>query len=344
MQPTKIFTLGRKIIMVENEKEENENTKENATNTKPNFRKYYFNEMKTELEELEDIRKGIWKKAIIGLFVIIGINILISIFINIQIIAIVLSIAIFGAMVKFISKDFRKVFKDKIIKNIVAFISEDLHYNMNGFISKTEFMNSKIFNNRIDIYRGEDMVYGKIDKTEIKFSEVLAQYITKDSKGNRHTHTLFDGILFMADFNKDFTSVVQIKPDIAENLFGRFGSRLQKMSTFGSTNELIKLEDPVFEKYFAVYSPNQIEARYILSPKLMERIVKIRESFNKKMFLSFVNSTMYIAIPYKEDLFEPKIFSSMVNLKQTEEYYNLLKSLIGIVEELDLNTRIWTKE
>ncbi len=56
-------------------------------------------------------------------------------------------------------------------------------------------------------------------------------------------------------------------PDFAEKLLGKFGQKFQKSFTHG---KLVKLENPEFEKEFVVYSSGQQEARYILTPVMME--------------------------------------------------------------------------
>jgi hypothetical protein len=53
---------------------------------------------------------------------------------------------------------------------------------------------------------------------------------------------------------------------------------------------------------------------------------------------------MYVAIPYSKGLFEPKLFGDIVNFSNIEEYYNDLKLVLNLVEDLNLNTRIWLKE
>jgi len=50
------------------------------------------------------------------------------------------------------------------------------------------------------------------------------------------------------------------------------------------------------------------------------------------------------AIAIEKDLFEPKVFSSVMDFNVIAEYYAQLQLGIGVVDELNLNTRIWTKE
>jgi Protein of unknown function (DUF3137) len=51
-----------------------------------------------------------------------------------------------------------------------------------------------------------------------------------------------------------------------------------------------------------------------------------------------------VAIAYEEDLFEPKLFKSMLDLRPMQEYFEILQLMLGIVDDLNLNQRIWTKQ
>ena len=64
----------------------------------------------------------------------------------------------------------------------------------------------------------------------------------------------------------------------------------------------------------------------------------------KNIQLSFVSSRLFVAIPYGKDLFEPKLLGEITDFKSVEEYYNDLKLVLELIEDLNLNMRIWTKE
>ena len=108
-------------------------------------------------------------------------------------------------------------------------------------------------------------------------------------------------------------------------------------------DDLVLLEDPEFERMFAVYGTDQVEARYVLSPALMERIKNYRKKSNRKIHLAFAQSNIYVAISCHQSLFEPKLFTSVLKFEPIQEYFEELQLAIGIVEDLDLNTRIWSK-
>jgi len=243
-------------------------------------------------------------------------------------------------------KEYRGQFKEQVIREIINFIDNSLNYHPADKITRDEFMKCGIFRTHIDRYTGDDFVEGKIKSTQMEFSEVHAEYktTTVDSKGRTttHWHTIFKGLLFSADFNKEFNVKTYVLKDTAEKMFGFLGTKLQKMNK--SRGELVKLEDPEFESEFAVYSDDQIESRYILSPSLMEKILSFKKQTNKNIQLSFVDSRLYVAIPYSKALFEPRLFGDMINFSDIQEYHDDLNLVISIAETLNLNTRIWTKK
>ncbi len=247
-------------------------------------------------------------------------------------------------LISLTSKKYRLDFKTKIISKIISFVDESLTYLPEGSVSRDEFINSAIFQKSCNSFKGEDHVQGKIGKTAIEFSEVVAKHKTTTGTGsNRKTHytTIFSGILFVADFNKHFKTHTLVLPDTAEKLLGKFGQNLQSMST--SRGELIKLEDPDFEKEFCVYGDDQVESRYILSTSLMRRILEFKKKWNTKIYLSFVDSKVYIAIKIKKNLFETRLFKTIIDYQFIEENVKDILLLISIVEDLNLNTRIWSK-
>lgn len=313
------------------------------------FQSFYDSGLTGVLNELEHERK-----KIVGFlpFVLLGIGGIVAAAIGFAFdistpILVIIIIACLALTIVFIVKmvsrrrSLRANYKEKVIREIIQFLSDDLTYTPAAFISQGEFQQSKIFLNSINRYRGDDLVTGKLDKTSIQFSELHAEYYTTNSKGQRQYHTIFKGIFFSADFNKHFIGETVVLTDVAERLFGKFGSLLQKMNI--SRPELIKLEDPEFEKAFAVYGTDQVEARYILTPAMMSRIMEFKKKTGT-VNMSFLHSKVYIAINVSKDLFEPSFFKSMLNFELVKEYFNYLVLCVEIVEDLDLNTRIWSKE
>jgi hypothetical protein len=242
-------------------------------------------------------------------------------------------------------KSFYIDFKKQVIERIVKFISPDLTYEPKNFVGSDSFQRSRIFLKNVDRYKGDDMVQGKVDKTQIWFSEIKAEYktTTTDSKGRTKTtwHTIFKGLFFIADFNKHFqTSTVVLPNRLGKGFMAKFFNKMN----LARKEKLVKLEDPDFNKHFVVYGEDQVEARYVLSTSLMRRITEFKEKHANSLYVSFVNSFLYVGIAYKKDLFEPSWFNTLTRFSLVREYFEDIQLAVSIVEELNLNNRIWTKQ
>ena len=313
---------------------------------------YYQTDLLTDLTILENVRKKVARKVTFAI-VILGILAFLLLFFLFTLHDPLFMILLFanggiGFLIYYLfTKDYVKRFKIGIIGKIVNFIEPNLVYSKDKCIPEPIYMESNIFPRRPDRYRGEDYVTGMVGKTEIAFSEIHSEYKieTRDRKGGRHEywHTVFKGIFFIADFHKDFSGETLVLPDTAERLFGNvLGSLLQSWNV--KRGQLIKLEDPEFEKFFVVYGSDQIEARYILSTSLMKRITDFKKKTGEQIYISFVRGKVDVAISRSENLFEPRVFKTLLDFSPIQRYFEDLELAIGIVDELNLNTRIWSKQ
>ena len=309
----------------------------------------YQRELYPLLLELEEVRKAQVNKIYLICTPIIILSIILSVFVfratngdDGFFIVLVLGAMACGGVYWMLTRNYVAQFKGDIIEKIVKFLDPDLRYDRSGYISLTEFRNSEIFKQRADKYTGDDYVKGTIGKTDIEVSELHAQYVTRDSKGRTRYHTFFKGLFFIGDFHKDFKGKTFVLPDSAEKSFGGFGKWLQSKNM--SRPPLVSLEDPEFEKFFVTYGTDQIEARYILSSSMMKRMCDFKNRTDRNVYFSFVNSKVYVAVYYRRNLFEPRVFNTLLDFGPIQQYYDDLSLAIGIVEDLNLNTRIWTKK
>jgi hypothetical protein len=314
-------------------------------NHSADFKSFYKTNLLPDLVILDKERKNVDRKVLaIGVLAIISVVILGRLIENASIFFQSLAVILAFILISIVSKNYRKNFKAKIIQKITGFVDENLVYSPEGYVSKEEFNKSLIFQKESNNYKGEDHFKGNVGTTGIEFSEVVARQTTSTGTGSnrKESHSvIFKGIFFVADFSKHFQGHTVILPDTAEKIMGKIGQSLQSLSSRG---ELIKLENPEFEKEFCVYGDDQVEARYILSPSLMQRILEYKRKWNTKVYLSFLESKVYIAIEQKKNLFETRLFKSIADYKFIEENVRFLILMAGVVEDLNLNTRIWTKE
>jgi hypothetical protein len=323
-----------------------------------NLQQFYAGELQPILQELEKRRVKTRDRALFSGFIV---------FIVITLLALAIGRALGGVAFFIIVivgpitwwlinrgaiNDYRSQFKQQVVGRLVNLYNPDLTYSPNEGITRSEFQASQIYRHRIDRYSKEDLLLGQLGATHFRFSEVHAEYktTTTNSKGQTqtHWHTIFKGIFFIADFNKNFNGTTIVLPDTAERAWGGFGKMLQGWSAKlgAQPGQLVSLEDPEFEQLFAVYSTDQVEARYILSTSLMERLVIFRNRIGQPIALSFINSCVYIAMSTNKNYFEPPSLwfgSVLMQLAEIQTYLSDIQLAQGIIEDLNLNTRIWGK-
>jgi hypothetical protein len=229
-------------------------------------------------------------------------------------------------------KTFRSEFKEKIMNKIAQRFFPEMKYFHALWIEKNLYDESKLFRESLDTYTGGDYFKGKIGDVDFQFSELLCQYTTGSGK-NRTTHTAFRGFFFVGDFHRDFYFRTTIEPDLAERMLGVLGRGLQRIGSSIGEEKLVDLENPEFEKLFVTKSSDQVEARYILTPTFMEKLVFFRNKVGNPLHLCFVNGKMFLAINTNHDYFEPKLFGNVIDRKDLMKFLEMLYLLFGVAEE-----------
>ncbi len=304
------------------------------------------------LAELRELRDATRKKALTLSAVIVAVTVLLSLgalvmsgdFLAFVLIpGIIIAVVVYTQMMGGVRLKYKKLVVPALLKEL----DPGLSYNPDGCIPKEEFRRSNIFSQRADSYSGEDLVFGSYKGIPVRFSELKVQEKHSDGK-NTSYHTFFSGVFMVADFNKDFKYSHWVLPDAAEAAFGQVvGNFLQKLKLPGH-GHMTRMEDPAFEKKFVVYTEDDVEARYILTPKLMHTMLKLSERFRRgvsKIGFAFMNSNVYIAIPIEggRDLFEMPSrgdLGSETARRTLEE----LKEILSVFDVMELDLRLWSKE
>lgn len=251
------------------------------------------------------------------------------------------SSSIFFFLIKYFSSDYKKRFKNEIFEPLIKAIDPKLKYLEDNHVSQHKFSASTLFAHP-DRISGNDHISGHIDGVAIEFSDIHAEKKHKNSKNKETWSTLFQGLYIITEFPKDFHGKTLVLPDLAEKVFGNFLGGLFQSNNL-SKEQLIKMDNVAFEKEFVVYATDQIEARYILSHTLMQKMLILRQKAKHNVHFAFVRNHLYIAIAYNKDLFEPTLFKSLLNYKVAIEYISVLSMAVGLVEELKLNEKLWSK-
>ena len=226
--------------------------------------------------------------------------------------------------------NYRVRFKHEVAAEVFKIVCPTASYAPLEGIAEATFDEPGLFHTRGG-FKSDDRVRGKIGQTPFEAADVSRSYSTGGK--NSRTVIVFRGLFFHLDFNKTLRGVTLVDPKGASP------------SSVGSRSDLteVALESADFDAKFTVYASDETEARYILTPAMMERILALQATTEKPVHLAFRNNRAFLGVNYERALFEPGIAAStsVGAIHEMAAHFALAE---GIVHELDLNTRIWTKD
>lgn len=192
---------------------------------------------------------------------------------------------------------YAKVYKAKILPEIAKLFG-DFVYELNGKIDVLKMRSSKILPGH-DRYRSEDYFAGTYKGVGIEFSEIHLETKHSDSKGRTRYNTVFKGLSILLDMkSKKFYGHTTLQKDRGKvsEWFKEKSSKLKRAN----------LVDPEFEKVFDVYTNDQVEARYLIDPVMIERLKGLQEEYDGSgMTAAFYENKMLVLIQSTHNYFEP---------------------------------------
>ena len=237
-------------------------------------------------------------------------------------------------------------YKKLVIPALLKEIDPGLSYDPKRYIQEDDFRRSKLFS-RGNSYRGQDLVYGSYKGIPLRFSELKVKEEHHGGK-NSSCRIIFIGVFLIADFNKEFKYRHWVLPDTAEATFGQLVGNFIQKHQLSRRGHMTRMEDPAFEKRFVVYTEDDAEARYILTPKLMHTMLMLSYRFNTgvtRIGFAFMDSNVCIAIPTdrERNLFEMPSFGEL-NAETVRKTKADLKEILNVFDMMELDLRIWSKE
>ncbi|GAA2096063.1 DUF3137 domain-containing protein [Brevibacterium salitolerans] len=147
-------------------------------------------------------------------------------------------------------------------------------------------------------------------------------------------------VFFSADFHKEFTSRTYLLPRAEKPLALR---TLSEESAARQGLEPMRLEDTRLMERFHCWTNDQAEARYLLTPQLMDAISTLAARLDSPhVAVSFTGTRMHVGVVADSDRFSAD-FADPDPKATAREIYEDLVLFLSLAEHFDLNTRIWTK-
>lgn len=291
-----------------------------TNNADKQFDTFYQEKIQPVLDKLEQRRRVIGRNALmIGFGVGLGVMVLFAfLFLGNGI--------IFGAVLGFLAatfyvnrqKDFFRDFKERVIRPVFEYVKGSIEYDPDGGLDRDTVLNTDLFRSP-DAYAAEDHVKAAFDGVDVEMCEVKLQWGSGKNKKRQR------GLFMKGVTHRTPESVVRIYPvdEPGEIRDKRVGDK-------------VDLESTEFEEIFDVRG-DQIEARRVLTPELMVRLLKLKDHVgNDAPYMAYDGNSVYLFLPLSKDLFEPRIFTSF-RKQDVKEYVKDIQSFLEIVRIVKLS-------
>lgn len=233
-----------------------------------------------------------------------------------------------------LGKKYFENFKENLLKKLFELSAPEFQYFPNSCVADTLFIESGFVKGYSE-YSGEDLFQGIINEIPVEFSEITVSFKPTGRRklGQREKKILFKGVFYAFSWNKTFSGVTQILPDKMEKLFGGLGTLVQKMNSSAllgdGRDSLVKFDNKDFEKEYAVYSDNEMEARSIISEPLMIFLLDLKKNTNAKVYFSFVGNKVFLGIHNNKDILKVgNINESVTENGFLLKYFNEIEACI----------------
>lgn len=168
----------------------------------------------------------------------------------------------------------------------------------------------------------EDEVRGKHAGSSFTMCEAHLRY--KSSGKNKNIRTVFHGQLLMLEYPKRF---------LGKTVVVRDAGILNALMKPGSEFQRVGLASPEFEKAFEAWSTDQVEARELLDPLVLERFQELERLFKgKKLRAAFVDGVLLVAIETGDRLNMGSMFTPLEDPARVE---NLLAEFDVVFDLID---------
>lgn len=155
-----------------------------------------------------------------------------------------------------------------------------------------------------------------------------------EQKSNGDDIPVMQGLLCVTNVNRKIEGSTIVTLDPAEKHLGFLGQAIQPDVWYGGLKK-VYLDNTAFEKKFAVYSSDPVEANYLLSFTVMQALVQLSEKYNVSPHISFMRDKMYIMLD-NHNLFEATDYSFETAEKSIRRLFFIMEAIKAIHEHHEL--------
>lgn len=224
---------------------------------------------------------------------------------------------------------YKKAYKKYIVYDALDELFEDVKVYEGGFSS--EDMADVGLISIGTHYESDDSFKGKYKNVPFEAAEI---YTYHEAYRDDEYKTVVDfyGHYYIFEFNKKFKGDIKVFPE----------NKVLKPKEKGTKIADLDLENDEFNKKFKVITEDKHLAYYILTPQLMEKMLKLDEQLMDVSF-AFIDNKIHIAADFlaASDLFEFDPYEKLNIKKEVQKVKKDMTTLMQIVDMLDLDNDLF---
>jgi len=192
-----------------------------------------------------------------------------------------------------------------------------------GYYNTRRFVSGKAFG-------GQNFEFTELEAV------LTTEQLQQKAQGQDISDTGFEGVILRLDIDKKFLGKTVIRFDA-----GAFNPpRLSKLKRVGFLNN-------AFERRYDVYSSDAVEAHYLITPDLIERLMNFRHVLNgRAVQCAFMHGSIYVILGLDNHLIRPvetiedgiEHISAMIHI-EIGEVFLILEDIQRFLNSRELNNR-----
>ena len=188
---------------------------------------------------------------------------------------------------------FKALYKNVFVEDVLGKKYDNLFYSWKaGFpADAVRSFNLVRMGNR---FHSEDYICATYKGVKFETSDVTVQQHTSSGKSS-HTTTYFKGRMFVFYMPKVIQASIRVTPDA-----------FLYRPTIDHRKDKLDMENINFNKQYNVYASDPHYAFYVITPKMMERILYLKGKYGY-IILNFEGDRLFAAIPTVKDTFDADI-------------------------------------
>ncbi|MBO4789213.1 MAG: DUF3137 domain-containing protein [Lachnospiraceae bacterium] len=300
--------------------------------------------MNVSWDELQKMQNGVRLLGIVsGIVTFVGILFTIAAFRTPPTGLLVLAGATMAAVIGWVTfarrqKEFRSAYKQLVINNAAAGMFDRYLYSPEAGISRDEIAATGIMSlgNR---YSSEDMVEGVYKGVSFRRADM---YIADHRSNGKSSYTVvyLRGSWLTFQYNKKFLADLQV----CTKDFGYERAKTSRL--FNSKEERrhkFETESIEFNRAFDCNCQQDAEAFYLLTPRVMQMLLLLKDEFDCPFMVGFVNNQLHFALNSGKNSMEPSVFGELNYTAEIEKNRRELKIITNIVDSLAIDRQIFTE-